>query len=271
VVSPGEFRDCGPCETKGHCASVCGNKISGILGVGADRIGAVPGLGDFSRGLASLIDHTLLKPDANRSDFEKLCDEAARYGFASVCVNPYWVPFASDRLRSSPVRVCSVVGFPFGATPPEVKAFETRTVRDLGAVEFDMVINIGALKSGNDALVRRDIEGVVRAAGPNGTVKVILETSYLTDEEKDRGCCLAQEAGAHFVKTSTGYGPGGATVEDIQRMRRAVGPRMGVKASGGIRDETIALRMIQAGASRIGASASVRIVTGNGGGKAGGY
>lgn len=256
------FKDCSPCQTRGHCASVCHDKITGVLGAGADRIGALPGIGDFARELASLIDHTLLKPDATRTDVERLCDEAARHGFASVCVNPSWISFCADRLKLSPVRVCSVIGFPFGATPPEVKAFETRTVRDLGAVEFDMVLNVGALKSGDDGLVLRDLEGVMRAAGPNGTVKVILETAYLTDDEKTRACLLAKRAGAQFVKTSTGYGPAGATVEDIQLMRRTVGRGMGVKASGGIRDTDMALRMIQAGASRIGASASVKIVAG---------
>lgn len=256
------FKDCSTCPTWGSCVTVCHGKITGILGVGADRIGASPGVGDFAIEMAGLIDHTLLKPEATKSDIEKLCDEAARYGFASVCVNPAWTGLCAQRLRNSRVRVCSVVGFPFGATSPEVKAFETKMVRDEGAVEFDMVINIGALKSKDDGLVLRDIEGVVRAAGHNGTTKVILETTYLTEEEKVRACTLAVRAGAHFVKTSTGYGPGGATVEDIMLMRRTVGERVGVKASGGIRDAAVAMKMIEAGASRIGASASVKIVTG---------
>lgn len=256
------FRDCKACPTWGSCISVCHGKITGMLGAGADRIGAVPGVGDFAAALAGFIDHTLLKPDATRADVEKLCDEAAKYVFASVCVNPTWVRTCSDRLKFSRVRVCSVIGFPFGATQPETKAFETKAVRDDGAVEFDMVLNIGALKSKDDALVQRDIEGVVRAAGHNGTVKVILETTYLTDDEKVRACELSKKAGAHFVKTSTGYASSGATVEDIRLMRRTVGEEMGVKASGGIRDTDMAMRMIEAGASRIGASASVKIVTG---------
>jgi deoxyribose-phosphate aldolase len=240
------------------------DSVGDIVAAGADRIGAAPGVGDEVRELASLIDHTLLKPDAARGDVEKLCDEAARWSFASVCVNPGWIRLCAELLKKSRVRVCSVIGFPFGATLPEVKAFETKLVRDDGAQEFDMVVNVGALKSKDDGLVARDIEGVVRAAGHNGVVKVILETAYLTDEEKERACRLAQRAGAHFVKTSTGYAPGGATVEDIALMRRAVGEKMGVKASGGIRDTATALQMIEAGASRIGASASVKIVTGAG-------
>lgn len=257
-----QFKDCRACPTWGSCISVCHGKVTGILGAGADRIGASPGVADFSAVLAGYIDHTLLKPEATRADVEKLCDEAAKFQFASVCVNPVWVRLCADRLRFSRVRVCSVIGFPFGATQPEIKAFETRAVKDDGAVEFDMVLNIGALKSKDDGLVLRDIEGVVRAAGHNGTVKVILETSYLTDDEKVRACELSKRAGAHFVKTSTGYGPSGATVEDIRLMRRTVGESMGVKASGGIRDTDIAVKMIEAGASRIGASASVKIVTG---------
>ncbi|MBI2930794.1 MAG: deoxyribose-phosphate aldolase [Planctomycetes bacterium] len=248
-----------------------GDTIGDIVAAGADRIGAAPGVGDEARELAAMIDHTLLRPEAARADIEKLCDEARRHGFASVCVNPAWIPACASQLRHSPVRVCSVIGFPFGATLPEVKAFETRMVRDEGAQEFDMVINVGALKSRDDALVLRDVEGVVRAAGYNGTVKVILETAYLTDDEKVRACHLAQRAGAHFVKTSTGYAPGGATVADIALMRRTVGEKMGVKASGGIRDAATALRMIEAGASRIGASASVKIVGGGAGAPAGKY
>jgi len=264
------FKDCSTCITWGSCASVCQGKVTGILGAGADRVGAVPGGSDVSASLAGFIDHTLLKPDATQSDVEKLCDEAATHRFASICVNPSWIRFAADRLKSSPVKICSVIGFPFGATLPEMKGFETKMVRDDGAVEFDMVINVGALKSGNDSLVLRDIEAVVRAAGHNGTVKVILETTYLTDDEKIRACQLAKRAGAHFVKTSTGYGPSGAKVEDIRLMRETVGKEMGVKASGGVRDVQVAMRMLEAGASRIGASASVKIVSG-GSAAPGGY
>ena len=236
--------------------------IGDLVAAGPDRIGAAPGVGDGASELASLIDHTLLKPDATRADVEKLCEEAARHGFASVCVNPSWIPTAARALSKSRVKVCSVIGFPFGATLPEVKAFEAKCVRDEGANEVDMVLNVGALKSNEDALVGRDIESVVRAAGHNAIVKVILETAYLTEDEKLRACMLAKRAGAHFVKTSTGYAPGGATVEDIALMRRTVGERMGVKASGGIRDLPTALKMVEAGASRIGASASVKIIEG---------
>lgn len=236
--------------------------IREIVDAGADRLGAAPGVGDTGRELAALIDHTLLKPDATRADVEKLCDEAARFSFASVCVNPTWVRTCADRLTKSRVRVCSVVGFPFGATIPEAKAYEAKLVRDEGANEVDMVLNVGALKSGEDAFVGRDIELVVRAAGHNAIVKVILETAYLNDDEKARACMLAKRAGAHFVKTSTGYAPGGATVADVALMRRTVGERMGVKASGGIRDLPTALQMVEAGATRIGASASVKIVEG---------
>lgn len=262
MIPPMQFKDCAPCSTWGHCASVCPNKVAGILGAGADRIGARPGVSGFDPQIAALIDHTLLRPEATETDILSLCDEAARYGFASVCVNPYWVRTCARRLRSTRVRIATVIGFPFGSTTAEAKGFETKMARADGADEFDMVINIGALKSRHDDAVRRDIEAVVRAAGPNTVVKVILETGYLTDEEKVRGCLLAVEASAHFVKTSTGYGPGGATVEDVMLMRRTVGPRVGVKASGGIRDMDAAMKMIQAGASRIGTSASVRIVTG---------
>jgi deoxyribose-phosphate aldolase len=243
--------------------------VGDIVAAGADRIGAAPGVSEEARELASLIDHTLLKPDAVRADVETLCAEAARHGFASVCVNPSWIATCARALSKSRVKVCSVIGFPFGATLPEVKAFETKLVRDDGANEVDMVLNVGALKSGEDALVGRDIEGVVRAAGHNAVVKVILETAYLTDDEKQRACLLAKRAGAGFVKTSTGYAPGGATVEDIALMRRTVGERMGVKASGGIRDLTTALKMVEAGASRLGASASVKILEGAKAGGAG--
>lgn len=263
------FKDCTPCGTWGHCASVCHNKITGVLGAGADRIGSRPGIEAFSADLAHLIDHTLLKPDATATDVDKLCDEAAKFNFASVCVNPYWVRRCADRLAKTRVKVACVVGFPFGATTSEAKAHEARLCRDDGAQEFDMVLNVGALKSGQDDVARRDIESVVRAAGHNTVTKVILETAYLTDDEKVRACRLAVSAGAHYVKTSTGYAPGGATVEDIMLMRRTVGPSIGVKASGGIRDTDMALKMVQAGASRIGASASVKIVTGAKGGPSG--
>lgn len=211
--------------------------------------------------IASLIDHTLLKPEATPEQIAQLCSEAREYRFAAVCVNPVYVKLAYDLLKGSPVKVCSVVGFPLGATLPEVKAFEARqAIRD-GASEIDMVIHIGALKAGDDDLVERDIAAVVETCHAAGAIcKVILETCFLTDDEKIRGCILAKRAGADFVKTSTGFGPGGATAEDVALMRRTVGPDMGVKAAGGIRTLDALQRMVAAGANRIGASASVKIM-----------
>ena len=213
------------------------------------------------RHLASMIDHTLLKPEASRAQVEQLCDEAKQYGFASVCVNPAYVRLCAQRLEGSSVKVCAVVGFPLGATLPEVKAFETQQALDAGAAEIDMVINIGALKSQDHDLLVRDIAAVVGTAHTrNALVKVIIEAALLTNDEKTLACLLAQSAGADFVKTSTGFGPGGATVEDVMQMRRVVGPIMGVKAAGGIRTLADAEKMIEAGATRIGASASVKIM-----------
>jgi deoxyribose-phosphate aldolase len=229
---------------------------------GAARVVATTGYCPASDGLASLIDHTLLKPDATRADIEKICAEAAQFGFASVCVNPVWVPHCRDLLKGSCARVCTVIGFPSGAHAPDVKAYEARRAVEQGAEEVDMVINIGALKSKDFALVEQDIRGVVQAAQPNALVKVILETSLLTREEKIMGCSLAKAAGADFVKTSTGFAGGGATVEDIHLMRETVGPEMGVKASGGVRTKEEAEAMVAAGATRIGASAGVKIVRG---------
>ncbi len=218
--------------------------------------------GTFDRELAKLIDHTQLKPEATREQILKLCEEAKTYGFWSVCVNPAWVALAAEQLQGTDVKVCTVIGFPLGATTPSTKAYETEEAIRSGATEVDMVINIGALKSGEDDRVREDIRAVVEAAQGKALVKVIIETALLTDEEKARACRLAKEAGADFVKTSTGFSKGGATVEDIALMRQTVGPEMGVKASGGVRDYETARAMIQAGATRIGASASVNIVTG---------
>jgi deoxyribose-phosphate aldolase len=213
------------------------------------------------RRLASMIDHTLLKPEATRAQVEQVCDEAKQHGFASVCVNPTHVRLCAQRLKGSPVKVCTVVGFPLGATLSKVKAFETQQALEAGATEIDMVINIGALKSQDNDLVARDLAAVIRAAhAGNALVKVILEAALLTDDEKIMACQLAQSAGADFVKTSTGFGPGGATVEDVALMRRAVGPTMGVKAAGGIRTLADAQKMIAAGATRIGASASVKMM-----------
>lgn len=213
--------------------------------------------------LAWMIDHTLLKPTATKDDIARLCDEARRYGFATVCVNPFNVSLAANLLRKTDVRVCAVVGFPLGATTPEVKAFEAEDAIRRGAGEVDMVINLGALKSGDHALVRRDIEGVVGVARPRRVVtKVIIEAYFLTDEEKVEACTIAKEAKADFVKTSTGFGSGGATAHDVELMRRTVGEEMGVKAAGGIRTFETAMSLIEAGATRIGASAGVAIVEG---------
>jgi deoxyribose-phosphate aldolase len=212
-------------------------------------------------GLARLIDHTLLKQDATPDQVTKLCDEARRYSFAAVCINPTHVKLAARLLKGSSVEVCTVAGFPLGATLPAVKAYEAQQIIAQGAHEVDMVINIGALKAGDYGLVKDDIAGVVQACRAGKAVcKVIIETAFLTDEEKVAACLLAQSVGADFVKTSTGFGPAGATVEDVALMRRSVGPALGVKAAGGIRDLAAARAMVQAGATRIGASASVKIM-----------
>ena len=211
--------------------------------------------------LARIIDHTYLKPDGDRTQIEKLCAEARKYHFASVCVNTTMVHLASDLLKDSGVNVCAVIGFPLGAGTTASKVFEAQEAVRCGAVEVDMVLNVGALKSKDYALVEYDIRKVVQ--GVEGTlVKVIIETCLLTDEEKVIACALSKAAGAHFVKTSTGFSKGGATVEDVALMRRVVGPEMGVKASGGIRDTETAIAMVKAGASRLGVSASVAIVEG---------
>ncbi|MGI6146158.1 MAG: deoxyribose-phosphate aldolase [Bacillota bacterium] len=223
---------------------------------GADA--TVPSLLDLAR----IIDHTLLKPDATEEAVRRLCEEALEHGFASVCVNPANVALCASLLESSPVKVCTVIGFPLGATTSFVKAAEVRDAIASGAREVDMVMNIGALKSGNYELVKRDVQAVVDAARGKALVKVIIETALLSPEEKVKACLIAKHMGADFVKTSTGFSSGGATVEDVVLMRRAVGPFIGVKASGGIRDRATAERMVAAGANRIGASASVAIVTG---------
>ena len=209
--------------------------------------------------LASYIDHTLLKPEASREQIRAVCNEAKQYHFASVCVNPCWIPFIAEELKGSGVSVCCVIGFPLGASLSSVKAFEAREAVAAGAQEIDMVINIGAVKSGDWELVREDIAAVNAAKG-TAKLKVIIETCLLTDEEKVRVCQIAKEVGADFVKTSTGFSTGGATVHDVELMRRTVGPEMGVKASGGIRTLADALAMIEAGASRLGASAGVKII-----------
>jgi deoxyribose-phosphate aldolase len=252
---------CAGCS--GACAAQCATKVRDVVAGGASRVEYHGQAADVPTDLAHYIDHTLLRPDAVVADIDKLCAEAAEFRFAAVCVNPTWVRRAADDLRDSDIGVASVVGFPFGATPTEIKAFEARrAIRD-GAREIDMVINIGALKSGLRAQVREDIARVADACHEAGALcKVIIETGLLTDEEKVIACRLAQQAKADFVKTSTGYAKGGATVFDVALMRETVGPKMGVKASGGIRTAEDVQDMIAAGATRIGASAGVKIVTG---------
>jgi deoxyribose-phosphate aldolase len=211
--------------------------------------------------IARLIDHTILKPEATAEDIRRVCREAREYGFASVCVNPYWVPLVAAELRATPVKVCTVIGFPLGANSTAMKVAEAEDAIRAGAQEIDMVLNIGELRGGNYDAVRADIQAVVEACHRSGAiVKVILETALLNDDQKMAACSLAKEAKAEFVKTSTGFGPGGATAHDVALMRKAVGPEMGVKASGGIRTLDDLRAMIAAGATRIGASASVKII-----------
>ncbi len=263
--APGE--DCASC---GSCVVRRPWSVRAMEEVGAMRVGAMPGIGEVPADLAKLIDHTLLKPEATRDEVVKLCEEARKYHFASVCVNTTWVPLCKSLLAGSGVMVCCVVGFPLGAMSPTSKAYEARDAVRQGAQEVDMVINIGALKSKDYETVFEDICRVVKSAKP-AAVKVILETSALNTEEKIIGCTLSKLAGAAFVKTSTGFGKGGATVEDVQLMRSIVGGELGVKASGGVRTAEDAIKMAQAGANRVGASASVAIVTGKTDGKSKGY
>lgn len=235
--------------------------VQSFVAAGAARIGAQPGVGELSGEIASYIDHTLLKPDATKEQVEKLCQEARDFHFASVCVNPTFVPIAARALRGSSAKVCTVIGFPLGANAPATKAYEARKAIREGAREIDMVINVGALKSGNYELVLEDIMAVVEAGHEsNVIVKVIIETALLTDEEKVVACTLSKQAKADFVKTSTGFASGGATLRDVAIMRATVGPNIGVKASGGVSNYADALGMIEAGATRIGASAGVKIV-----------
>ena len=243
----------------GHCISSHPDMARTFIAAGASRLSGKLGVGYVPTDLAGYIDHTLLKPEATEEQIRQLCSEAIEYGFASVCVNPTWVPLAARLLTGAKPVVATVIGFPLGATLPDVKAYETRRAREEGATEFDMVINIGALKSKDFRLVERDIAGVVEAARGH-VVKVIIETALLTEEEKVEACVIAKAAGADFVKTSTGFAGKGATVEDVALMRRVVGADMGVKASGGIRSAQDAKAMIEAGATRIGASAGVKIV-----------
>jgi len=238
----------------------CPDRLRGVLDAGATRVGLYAG-GGAPVSVASMIDHTLLKPDATRANIGELCREAAQFKFATVCINPTWVALSAKLLEGSGVRVCSVVGFPLGATTPDVKGYETRRAIFDGAREIDMVINVGALKSGALRVVECDIESVTTPCRDAGALsKVIIEAALLTDEEKITACTLAKAAGADYVKTSTGFGPGGATAADVALMRRVVGSEMGVKAAGGVRDLEGMKAMIAAGATRVGASAGVKIV-----------
>jgi deoxyribose-phosphate aldolase len=250
----------GACGCESVCFNRCPERMQRVLDAGAARIGLVLGEAATARDWASLVDHTLLKPEASEADIRRLCEEAAQYHFASVCVNPTWVKSSACMLRGSGVPVCTVVGFPLGATLADVKAYETRRAIFDGAREVDMVINIGALKSGDDCAVEYDIRSVVEAAHAEGVlVKTIIEAALLTDDEKVRACLAAKHAGADFVKTSTGFAKSGATVADVALMRRTVGAEMGVKAAGGVRGIADARAMVEAGATRIGASVGVKI------------
>jgi deoxyribose-phosphate aldolase len=261
-----ELVACGAAPIPERCAchsllyECCPDRLRGVIDAGATRLG-LHATGGAAGGVAAMIDHTLLKPDATRQDIETLCREAAEYRFASVCVNPTWVALCASLLRSSSVKVCSVVGFPLGATTADTKHYETRRAIFDGAREIDMVINIGALKSGDLRVVERDIEAVTTPCRESGALsKVIIEAALLNDDEKVSACTLAKAAGADYVKTSTGFGPGGATAADVMLMRRVVGEEMGVKAAGGVRDLEALKAMVAAGATRVGASAGVRIV-----------
>ncbi len=261
-MAGGRSGGCGDCSSCGSCELKRPESVQRLVDMGASRIGCCSGVGcELPPTMAGLMDHTLLKPDALASEVEKLCKEARKHSFASVCVNPSWVARCRVLLADSPVRVCTVIGFPLGANTTQTKAFETRRAILDGATEVDMVLNIGRLKGGDNDYVERDIREVVEQAGPRVLTKVILETALLTNEEKVRACLLARAAGADFVKTSTGFSTGGATADDIRLMRQAVGCDLGVKASGGIRDRKVAEEMVAAGATRIGASASVKIVS----------
>jgi deoxyribose-phosphate aldolase len=253
-----EEEGCVDCQI---CAQKCPERVRQIIGAGAARISAKSGVTAVPQDIAKYIDHTLLKPEATPTEIAKLCQEAKEYRFAAVCVNPPYVKQCADALRGTGVAIAVVVGFPLGAHTTETKVFETQDAIADGATEIDMVINIGALKAKQDALVREDIRAVCEAAHRGSAIlKVIIEAALLTDDEKVRACQLSKEVGADFVKTSTGFGPGGATVHDVALMARAVGGELGVKAAGGIRNLEQAEAMIQAGATRIGASAGVKIV-----------
>jgi len=244
-----------------RCAQTCAKNTREIIAAGANRVSASDKLTKIDPAIAAMIDHTILKPEATRDDVIKICREARQYGFASVCVNPYWVPLVKRELAGSSVLVCTVVGFPLGATSTEAKVCETENAIRQGAQEIDMVINVGALRSGDTETVRKDVTAVAEATHRGRAIlKVILETALLNDEQKTLACQICKAAGADFVKTSTGFSTAGATAHDIALMRAAVGPSMCVKASGGIRTLQDLQTMAAAGATRIGASASVKIV-----------
>jgi len=246
-----------------QCVHTCFDRAGNVVSAGAERLSSTVGVIPQDMNLANMIDHTLLKPDATQEQIAQLCFEARKHGFASVCINPTWVELCAKLLKGSSVKVCTVIGFPLGATSPEVKAFETQVALDHGATEIDMVINVGALKARDLELVASDIRGVVTTShARQAIVKVIIEAILLTDEEKTIACLLSKEAGADYVKTSTGFASGGATAHDVALMRRVVGPEMGVKAAGGVRTYEDAENMIKAGATRIGASAGVKIIQG---------
>jgi deoxyribose-phosphate aldolase len=246
---------------EGYKVQTCFDNVGRVVSAGAERLTSTVGLIPEDKSLAGMIDHTLLKPDATADQIAQLCYEAKKHHFASVCVNPTNVRLCADLLRDSDVKVCTVIGFPLGATTTEVKVVETKNALENGATEIDMVMNIGALKAGDNETVAHDIHEVVQTAHAAGALlKVIIETALLTDEEKVVACLLAKEAGADYVKTSTGFSSGGATVHDVALMRRTVGPELGVKASGGIHSHEEAEQLIAAGATRIGASAGIKII-----------
>ncbi len=249
------------CDGTGKCVIMCPAKTRQIVAAGADRVSAGPGVGSVTPDVARLIDHTLLKPDATEAQIRALCEEARQYSFATVCVNSCWVKLCADLLRGSGVGVTSVIGFPLGAMKTEAKVFEAHQALADGAGEIDMVMNIGALKSRDYRLVARDIAAVAEECHQHGALlKVILETGFLTDAEKVEACAICLASGADYVKTSTGFGPGGATPADVALMRAAVGQAAGVKAAGGVKTLADAQKMTQAGATRIGASAGVALV-----------
>ncbi len=260
MAAAGAGRTPARCSCHSFLYECCPSRVAPVVEAGATRLG-LHAVGGGAGSVAGMIDHTLLKPDATKTEIETLCREAKEFGFASVCVNPTWVATCARLMRGGPVAVCSVVGFPLGATTADTKQYETRRAIFDGAREIDMVINVGALKSGDLHLVESDIRAVTSACREaNVLSKVIIETALLTDEEKVTACTLAKAAAADFVKTSTGFGPGGATAEDVALMRRVVGEDMGIKASGGVRTLEGVKAMVAAGATRIGASAGVRIV-----------